>query len=774
MGDDGHRWKFFRSGGVDQVVFRSGADIVNLRDLDQKLWVALACPTRGLEFDSRTLELIDDDKDGRVRVGEVLRAAEWIPQVFKNPDDLIKGGDSVPLSAINDQTEAGKALLAGAKRVLTNLGKASATAIALGDVLDLTKIFAETKFNGDGVIVPGSASDDATRKAIEDIIATVGSVTDRSGKPGVNKELTEKFFSEAKAYCDWQAKGESDKNVLPLGAATATAAGALRAVKAKVDDYFARCRLAAFDPRAAGPMNGDETVYTVLAKKDLTASVEEVAGFPLARVEPGKDLSLSQGVNPAWTGALATLASAAAKPLLGKEGGTLSESEWESLKAKLAAHESWMAGKPSSAVEKLGLPRLRALVGSKAKESIFNLIQQDAALEKESTQIESLEKLVRFQRDFHRLLCNLVNFSDFYSRKGSTFQAGTLYLDGRSCDLCFRVEDSAKHAALAGLAKTYLAYCDCTRPATGEKMSIAAAFTNGDSDNLMAGRNGVFYDRKGLDWDATITRIVENPISIRQAFWKPYKSFLRMIEEQVAKRAAAAEAESAKKVEAGATAVATADQTQAGAKPAAKKIDVGTVAAIGVAVAGLATFMSTILGLFFGLGPWIPIGIVGIILAISGPSVLIAWLKLRQRNLGPILDANGWAVNGRVKVNVPFGGALTGIAALPPGSERSLTDPYAPKKRRWPMVVFILAVLLAIAGLWGFGKLDGMLPEQITSTSVLRDYATTAAKKAAVERAAAAKEAAAKEAAEKAAAEKAAADKAAAEKAAAKPPAEKP
>ena len=66
-------------------------------------------------------------------------------------------------------------------------------------------------------------------------------------------------------------------------------------------------------------------------------------------------------------------------------------------------------------------------------------------------------------------------------------------------------------------------------------MTIAAAFTDGDSDNLMVGRNGVFYDRQGRDWDAVITSIVDNPISIRQAFWSPYKKLVRMMEEMAAK-----------------------------------------------------------------------------------------------------------------------------------------------------------------------------------------------------------------------------------------------
>jgi transposase len=55
----------------------------------------------------------------------------------------------------------------------------------------------------------------------------------------------------------------------------------------------------------------------------------------------------------------------------------------------------------------------------------------------------------------------------------------------------------------------------------------------------MTGRNGVFYDRGGRDWDATIVRIVEHPISIRQAFWAPYKRIARMVSEQLHKVAAA-------------------------------------------------------------------------------------------------------------------------------------------------------------------------------------------------------------------------------------------
>ena len=110
---------------------------------------------------------------------------------------------------------------------------------------------------------------------------------------------------------------------------------------------------------------------------------------------------------------------------------------------------------------------------------------------------------------------------------------------------------------MVAMAGTYLLYCDCVRRATGERRQIVAAVTNGDADNLMVGRNGIFYDRDGLDWDATITKIVDNPISLRQAFWAPYKKLVRLIEEQVAKRAAAADAAATQKLETAAVAVTT-------------------------------------------------------------------------------------------------------------------------------------------------------------------------------------------------------------------------
>ena len=90
-----------------------------------------------------------------------------------------------------------------------------------------------------------------------------------------------------------------------------------------------------------------------------------------------------------------------------------------------------------------------------------------------------------------------------------------------------------------------------------------------------------------------------------------------------------------------------------------------------------------------------------IMLCISGPSCFIAWTKLRKRNLAPVLNANGWAINSSVLVNIPFGATLTSVAKYP---KLELVDPEAGKEirkaRRRRNCWICLIVLLALGALY--------------------------------------------------------------------------
>ncbi len=702
-----HTWKFYRTGGLDQVLFRNGADIAHLAELDQKLWTALSCPTKGIRFDAKTLEFLDTDKDGRIRVPELLAAVQWLSARLVSLDPLMEGSETLRLASLAS-TPDGQSLLASAKRILANLGKSSADSISLADVGDTAKIFAGTRFNGDGIVPADAADDAATQQVIAEIITALGAETDRSGKPGVNQAKTDAFFAAAAAFLDW-TKG-ADAAVLPLGDKTDAAAAALAAVRTKIDDYFTRCRLSAFDARAAGPLSRTDADFAVLAPQELSDGLPAIAAFPLSKIAAGRDLPLQEDVNPYWAEALAGFKSAVVAPLLGADCAALSIAQWQGLKAKFAPYEAWIAAKAGSEVAGLGAARLATIVGSKAKADISALIAKDAALEAENAQITEVERLIRYHANLLTLISNYVNMGRLYDPKTlSIFQVGTLYMDARACNLCFHVDDIAAHSGQAGASKCCLAYCMLTRPGTKETRTICAAFTSGFAHSLWVGRNGIFYDLDGKDWDAVIVKMVDNAISLREAFWDPWLKIAALIGGQVRKMLAAKQdaalVSAAKKIEAPGAAAADAPKKMEGAALAS------TAAALGIAVGLISTAIAGVVGAIAGLPLWkTALGLIAILLLISGPSMILTWFKLRARDVAPILNACGWAINRRLRLSLKLGRIFTTEATIPANAERQLTDPFADDNSVRNRIIAVLVLVLVAAALWFAGLLDSVLP----------------------------------------------------------------
>jgi hypothetical protein len=710
MKKSNHIWSFSTVGGVKRVNLESGSDLIHLEELDPKLWTALSCPVNGLEIDKKTLEIIDADNDGQIRVPEIIEAVNWITSVLRNPDDLLKQEAVFSLTSINESTELGKNLLDSAKIILKNLGKEGSTILTVEETSDTEKIFAGTKFNGDGIITEDSTSSPELIALLNEIIQALGSVADRGGKQGITAETLQQFIENCEKYSAWYAKKEADiKTIFPLGDITDGAYQNFLSIKSKVDDYFIRCRLAAFDTQSTEVLNLQVARVETITARDLSSCIEEIAAYPLAKIEANKSLPVSNGINPAWEKAISEFKKLTASSLFPNRD-TITEAEWNKVEETFAPYAQWKSEKEGDVVEGLGIERVRAILAGTEKNQLQTLIDQDKALEQEATNIILVDKLVRYHRDMFTLLKNFVTFFDFYTPGSKAiFQAGTLYIDQRSCDLCIKVSDMGKHATMVSFSGMYLMYCDCTSRATNEKMTIVAALTNGDIDNLVVGKNALFYDRNGLDWDATVIKIVDNPISIRQAFFSPYRKVSRFIETQVNKMAAAQDdkvnADLTKGVESVPVKVEEAKAKKDPPAPFDVGKFVGIFAAIGLAVGAIGTALASVVAGFLGLTWWkMPIAFCGLLLLISGPSMIIAYLKLRKRNLAPLLDANGWAINASAVVNIQFGNTLTHLAELPKGAKINLNDPFTKKKQPILPAIFILS-LLAGAELYFLWKL---------------------------------------------------------------------
>lgn len=691
-----HRWTFTRLGGFNQVVLHKADDIRYLHQLDPKLWVSLACPTTGLYFDKQTLKYLDRDGDGRIRLPEVIQVTNWVSRVLHNPGLILEPKDTIRLADLNTDDTDGAAIHAAALRLLELLGKADAGEISLADVTNQQNILANARFNGDGIITPSTAEDEALQHVIQIIVANSAMVTDASGQAGVNEAIVNQFYSDVKARLAWLAAAQP--GWVPDGVDGQRAAEALSAVRSKIDDYFSRCRAAQYDPRAAEKLNRASGDWSSIAAQDISETCVEMAEFPLAIITPTNELSLVRGLNPAWESRVNMLHDAVIKPVLG-DIEILTYEQWNNLKARFDDYQNWLNGEAGQLVSALNSDELQALLDNNSQSAILELIQQDLAVRPLVDAMNKVEELLRYRLHLKTLLNNFVSLPDFFDRDTrAIFEAGVLYLDGRACELTLEVTDAAKHATFGGLSRCYLAYCTCTRK-DGTTKEIVAAFTEGPHDFLIVGRNGVFFDRNGQDWDATITKVVENPISVMQAFFSPYKKLIRFIEKQAEKSAQEAESASEAKLQEQSTKALTTDPEQT--PPTKPKFDIGVLAALGVAVGGIATALGLMLQALFDLGWLMPVGIFGLALLVSAPSMFIAWLKLRQRSLAPLLDASGWALNTNIRINSFFGSRLTKVAHIPKGSQRIITRHAAPK-RRWPAVVAMLILVGIAAAVWWY------------------------------------------------------------------------
>jgi len=615
-----YNWHYCSLGGVTRVKIESGEDIAHLGELDKKLWTVLSCPVKGLEFDARTLAIIDSDSDGKVRIPEIVAKAQWLTSVLKDKDSILSGDSSIDIQGFNKENTDGAFLAEAAEKMLSRLGESTTS-------IDFDQI---ARFR------------------------TLGTLT---------QELSE----------------EDKKKIYPYGENTAAALAACEAVNAKISDFFLRCKLIAFDQDAAPVLDVQVGEIGAISAGDLNANISAIANYPIAR--PNKECVLSvDGINPAWKASFDAMRSLVLTP----EQTTLTESSWNAIIASFAPFKEYTAAQADNSEEvKIA---------------------------------DALDDFLHLYRDFYKLLRNFVTFYDFYSpnpEQAAIFQAGKLYIDQRCCRLCVKVSDMGAHADMAGLSGMFLLYCSCTSKTSGEKMDIVAVMTEGNTTRLRPGKNAIFYDREGNVWDATITKIVDNPINVRQAFFAPYRKFWNFCVGLLNKSAADKDSKMLADMQQ------TAQEKIASPKdaPKTKTFDIakfaGIFAAIGMAIGFIGQAIVAVATGIAKLKLWQLLVIIFIImLLISGPSCFIAWTKLRKRNLGPVLNANGWAINSVVIVNVLFGATLTSTAKYP---HLRLEDPYKIVVPLWKRILcwFILAALVAGSFLYFTNRLESIgLPYQ--------------------------------------------------------------
>ena len=284
-----YKWEFENIGGTPRVKIRNGSDIANLDKLDTKMWTVLSCPVQGLEIDTKSLSYIDSNGDGKIRVSDVLSTAKWLTDAISNHDLILKGDDHIHIKEFNTATEIGSKLYNSSKQILENLGKQEQV-VSFAETSDISKIFAQTRFNGDGIITEGTAEDPMEKAAIAAAVAATGGTADRSGIQGVNASQIEAFYASLSAYDAWQKAAVE----APFGADTDSVIAAYNALDAKVKDFFMRSKLAAFSPASAEKLDVQASQIEAISAGNLAEKGEEIAQYPIARVTGKAEIDLAE------------------------------------------------------------------------------------------------------------------------------------------------------------------------------------------------------------------------------------------------------------------------------------------------------------------------------------------------------------------------------------------------------------------------------------------------------------------------------------------------
>lgn len=346
--------------------------------------------------------------------------------------------------------------------------------------------------------------------------------------------------------------------------------------------------------------------------------------MPLVTDAPDKTLPLKANLNPKFLEAVIDFSAKCVTPLIG-EKTEIDRLEWKKIKAAFAPYRAWVASKPVMSAS--------AMAGLEEKEKVLCL---------KLHLLEFLENFVNMRR--------LYDVSSLAS-----FQTGTLRIDAKEMNLCFHVDSEAAHSALAEKSKCCVIYLKLTRPADKAERSICAVATAGTIRGLYVGRNGVFYDRDGKDWEAVVTKVVEAEVSLSEAFWSPWRKLGEGIASSVKKFLGEKQAAAQAKLDTGS------QSAQAGGAALAS-----SVAAIGIGVGMMGAAAASLMAAVSGMS-WLQMiaSIFALLLIVSMPSVILTWFKLRQRDIGAILNASGWAINRPMRFTMKTARAFTKCAGDP-------------------------------------------------------------------------------------------------------------
>jgi len=684
---------FRRYGHSYHLQIETAEGLAQVIQLDEAHWVANNAPLNTIYCDNTFLQLLDADNSQRITCGKVKDAIRWLLSVLRDWKGITERSQVLHLSAIDTDTNPGRQIHDAACKALMSLGQPDAKEITLDQVRQIKAQVSSMPVSATGVVLPQAAEEPEVRQFITDIITTIGGLPHPAGVQGIGTAQLDKFINNAAAYLNWHEQGhipvgKEKTEIMPLGSDTASTYATLTLLRAKLDQYFAQCEALAIDERFVQRMGWTEQELQSLDFDDPTVLEEVLKRAPLAKAKPGQPLNFEAQINPYYAETLAEFRSKVMAPVLGGATKTLSAEQWQKIKAFFAGHTNWLKSKPGAAVETLGLDKLKKYLDTRFIDAVRDLIADSSKTAFILDNIHLIEKLILYQANIIDFANNFVSFPHLYdTKRRAMFETGSLVIDGRWFRLAVKVDNRQRHCEVARTSNIFVLYIQVTPEPGQPTFEVAVPVTSGGKGNLCIGKRGVFYDATGNECDAKVVHIIENPISFKEALLCPFRRLGRLLTGKIESITTDAE----KKLDAQASAAISQVSPQPAAKQVSGLATGGLLMGAGVAIAALGSAAAYITKTLAQVS-WltIAIGVTGALLLVMLPMAIVAFLKLRKRDLSVILEGSGWGINAPMRLTHRQAHFFTQRPKYPKGSKGIF-------RLRWRALTIILILLIAFA-----------------------------------------------------------------------------
>ena len=647
--------KLRKLGGRYQPIIERPEDIFSIINVDFQHWSANCAPIMGLACDPKFLHFLDVDHNGKVLPKEVISSLRWLKKSLNTTEGIWSAHDFLPLSNFCLDHPLGRDLKESAAHVLHNL-HVEDDILKLEHVRARAEILQAGAMNGDGVI-PASAIENLVYKTmVEDLIAITGGVQDVNGELGLNAEQIETFCEKAQQWLLWKEKEPSVDMDNPENALAV-----IEQIQPIFDRFFTACMVPKSSPE-------DVTLLSVTNEEGILS----------------KDAWIHPMYRDLWNEFVQNISFT-----------QISWRQWEYIWSQAQHYKEWTLTKPVGHFERISRERLTALLeADEVHAFLLKRIREDQASSHQISKLVDLEKTLLLQQNIRSFLSSYVNFSHFYNpKKQSLPESGNVLMDGRIFRLSVWVENREEHKKRAQDSGFFLLYIKVFAPE--KPFEIATAVTGKRRGDLHIGKKGIFISSKDQQWPAEVMDILNNPINIREAFWAPFSSVRGFVQKRFETLSSKHQQELESTIE----------------KNVVPKAENSKVAMLngGVTVAALSSSLAYLLKTLSSIQlSQIITLMLAPMLVVAIFSSVIAWWKLQNRDLGPILEASGWGINHPLYAPSWATQIFTEGAVVAKKNRRrkadllidyqKSVDPYG-RSRSWLlMIIFIVLMLMFLYG----------------------------------------------------------------------------